>query len=419
MARPRAGTAWASKVRQEGPRELAARVARRTYRRLDAGRLEFPLLEEDVADSAAVSAPTPVPVTGALRVGWLVTPPGLGSGGHTTLFRMVEAMEAAGHRCVVVLYDRHHGDPVTQASVIREGWPDMRAEIRGVDEGFADLDACVATSWPTAHVLARRATRLHRFYFIQDFEPFFHSRGADYELAAETYRFGFTHIALGHMVQDRLLHEVGASSHMVPFSCDTATYRLENLRAREGVVFYARPGNPRRGYELGLRTLRELHRRRPEQTIHLFGDDAGDTDFPVVRHGRLTPAELNALYNSVAAGLALSFTNISLVAEEMLAAGAIPVVNSSPDARADLDSPHVAWAAPSPGALADAFCRVLDHPDPAGRVVHAAGSVRADNWARPGRELVEIVEAATAGGLAGGPRGSMPTLEGAEGRSGS
>src|SRR5664279_1228217 len=57
--------------------------------------------------------------------------------------------------------------------------------------------------------------------------------------------------------------------------------------------------------------------------------------FPVVRHDRLRPAALNELYNQSIAGLAMSFTHILLVAEEMLAAGVIPIVNESAYSRAD------------------------------------------------------------------------------------
>ena len=43
--------------------------------------------------------------------------------------------------------------------------------------------------------------------------------------------------------------------------------------------------------------------------------------FPAVNHGRITPAELAALYNRCTAGLTLSFTNVSLVPDELLACG--------------------------------------------------------------------------------------------------
>ena len=232
---------------------------------------------------------------------------------------------------------------------------------------------------------------MRRAYFIQDYEPFFFPRGPEYELAADTYRFGFVNIALGHMVHDRLRAELGVDSELVPFSCDTSVYRLDNTGERNGIVLYAKPDVPRRGYRLAALALAEFHRRHPEQLIHLYGDPVPELEVPVVRHGRLTPGELNGLYNQVVAGLAMSFTNISLVAEEMLAAGCLPVVNDGPDPRADLDSRYVAWAPATPSGLADALCRAVEAESMA---LPAAASVRTDCWQETGDRVVRILEAA-------------------------
>ena len=107
---------------------------------------------------------------------------------------------------------------------------------------------------------------------------------------------------------------------------------------------------------------------------------------------RLTPMELNSLYNRCVAGLALSFTNISLVAEELLSAGAIPVVNDSPEARADLQNPYVAWARPTPAGIAEALTAVVARtPRIEARANSASRSVR-DGWGRAERDVVRIVE---------------------------
>lgn len=383
------------RARQESPRQLAQRVVRRAQQRLDTAALDFPLLPGDVADSTRIDRARPPVRTdgGPLRVGWLSTPPAAGSGGHTTMFRMVRALEAAGHRCVVLLYQRHGGDTAAQARVIREAWPWVSPEIRPVEGGFVDLDAVIATGWETAHVLASRVPPdLHRLYFIQDYEPFFYPHGSEYELAADTYRFGFTNIALGHMVRDRLRAELGVDPKLVPFSCDTSVYRLLRPGPRTGVVWYAKPGAARRGYRLAALALTEFHRRRPEQEIHVYGEHVSDIPVPVVHHGRLSPEQLNELYNSCAAGFAMSFTNVSLVAEEMLAAGCLPVVNDAPDVRADLDHPYVAWATATPGGLADALTDAVERSADGGVAAAAAANVRRDDWTRPGADLVRIVE---------------------------
>jgi glycosyltransferase involved in cell wall biosynthesis len=367
-----------------GPRGTAQRVARAAYKRLDAASLEFPLELDDVADSRQLDLPLPPKRpdrSRRLRVGWISTPPGLGSGGHTTMFRMVSALEAAGHECTMFLYDRYDSDVRVREAIIRRGWPAVEAKVVNAREGLTSLDACVATSWQTAHVLARRGTApMRRLYFVQDFEPFFYPRGAEYALAEDTYRFGFRCISVGHMVADVLREQIGITSEVAEFGCDTDVYRL-HPGPRDGVVLYAKPSAPRRGFLLGVLGLQELHRRRPDVTIHLVGATDLHVPFPAVHHGVPSPQELCKLFNRTVAGVALSFTNVSLLAEELLASGSVPVVNDSPYARADVQSEHVRWAPPTPSGIADRLIEILDAPPDSAQV---AASARPDAW-RPGQ----------------------------------
>ena len=379
--------------RSEGMKGAFQRIARVAYRRLDGAALDFPLLAGDVADSRRLYLPVPSerPERGRpLRIGWISTPPSVGSGGHTTMFRMVTALENAGHECAMFLYDRYGGDVQRHEATIRRGWPSVRARVLDARQGVSGFDACVATGWPTAHALAVRGSEpMRRLYFVQDFEPFFYARGSEYALAEDSYRFGFRCVAMGHMVADLLRNEIGIEPVVAEFGCDTEVYKLDRCEPREGVVFYCKPGHARRGFTLGLLALRELHRRRPDVTVHLVGDPMARVPFPAVRHGNLSPPELSELYNQARAGLALSFTNISLLAEELLACGAVPVVNDSPYARSDLSSEHVRWAPPTPSGVADELIAVLDAP-PGPRLV--AASVRSDVWRPAQTAFVRAVE---------------------------
>lgn len=372
-------------LRKGGSREAAQRIVRAMYQRLDAGVLDFPLLTDDIADSRRLDLAMPaerVDRGRPLRIGWVTTPPALGSGGHTTMFRMVSALENAGHECTIFLYDRYDGNIAGHEATIRRGWPWVRSRVADVDNGIADVDACVATGWPTAHVLAQRGRDpMWRLYLVQDFEPFFYARGAEYALAEDSYRFGFRSIAVGHMVADLLREVIGITSDVVEFGCDNDVYRLGAPTSRGGVVFYARPRAARRGFILGLLALQELHRRRPDVVIHVVGAPGIQAPFPVIDHGVLAPRDLAELYGRTVAGVALSFTNISLLADELLACGAVPVVNDSPYARADVLSEHVRWAAPTPSGIADQLMDVLDSPPDPARV---AGSARHGAW-RPGQ----------------------------------
>jgi hypothetical protein len=305
---------------------------------------------------------------------------------------MVAAAEAAGHTCRLYFYDRYGGDLVAQEKEFRAWWPDLAAEVRDAKKGIDDLDAVVASAWDTAHVVASRgASPMRRLYFIQDFEPYFYPRGSMYALAEDSYRFGFRNIALGAMVANAIEDEVGITPDATEFGCDTSVYRVLSDEPRSGVVLYARPEVPRRGFWLAELALEKFHRMHPEVPIHTYGEIIDDLPFPAQQHGRLSPTELNALYNTCVTGIAMSFTNISLVAEEMLAAGTIPVVNDSKHSRADLGNEFVAWAAPTPTAIAMTLSTVI--ADGSSNLARSASaSVRQMGWKKAQSDVVRIIE---------------------------
>ena len=384
-------------VRTEGGRGLAQRLARASYQRLDVAQADFALLRADVADSHGLSLTMPIsrPEPGTpLTIGWVMTPPAPGSGGHTTTFRLIEAVERAGHTCVLYLYDRYQGDTAQQEAAIRQHWPVIQGEVRAVRDGIRATDVLVATSWPTAHVVAVHGTApTCRMYLVQDFEPYFYPRGSEYALAEDTYRFGYRCITIGRALAELLKAKMDIDADVAEFGCDTDIYRLVNHQPRTGVVFYAKPDAARRGFDLGVLALQEFHRRHPEIEIHLFGDASATVPFPATRHGVITPVKLADLYNRCVAGLTLSFTNISLIPYELLACGAIPVINDSPLLRPNLDDEHVAWGAPTPMGLADALSRTVEAPGQIERAEAAAGAVRRDQWAPAQAATVAAIEA--------------------------
>ncbi|MDL5352365.1 glycosyltransferase family 1 protein [Microbacterium sp. zg-YB36] len=307
---------------------------------------------------------------------------------------MIEALEARGHRCAVYIYDKHGVDTAELTTRIRRHWPSVTSEVRDVTAGISGVDAIMATSWESAHLVVKYGREpVRRMYFIQDYEPYFYGYGAEYELAAMTYRLPFRRIALGEMLDGMLREATGLSSDVVPFGCDSEVYRSPaEGGVRAGVVFYCRPDFPRRGYHLAAVALREFHRLHPEQQIHVYGAAPRGLEIPHVFHGRLTTAELNALYGRTIAGLALSFTNITLVAEEMLAAGNIPVVNEMALARLVLPNPHVRWVEPTGSALAQALSGLVTARDIDAVAGAAADSVVGRSWQPTHDAVVRVVE---------------------------
>jgi glycosyltransferase involved in cell wall biosynthesis len=386
-----------SELRHDASRqEILRGVLRRLDERLTPDLMRASLRPDDIRDPGLVQLPAPATRpdrSRKLRIAWVTTPPDKGSGGHTTMFRMVQALEAAGHECVLALHNPHDSDLSERTQIIREGWPGITADVASLPVGLDGADAAIATAWQTAHALAKHGTApMRRLYFVQDYEPLFYPRGSEGALAELSYRFGYRTIALGDMVAGHLRRDIGLDPDVLPFGCDTDVYHFSDVPDRSGVVFYTVPGAARRGYLLNLLALDQFHREQPDQPIHAYGGTLQTRlPFPVVWHGRVAPNELNALYNRSIAGLAMSFTNISLVAEEMLAAGCIPVVNDSADARSDLPYPHVAWTSPTPQAIAARLSALVSAPGLQTRAGAAAASVR-HGWGPAQAGFLRIIE---------------------------
>ncbi|MFE6735662.1 glycosyltransferase family 1 protein [Microbacterium sp. NPDC057650] len=382
-------------LREQGISGVRRKAVGKAFERWGERAEDLHLLPDDVADSRLT--PRAWPGTGAetgrpLTIGWIFSGLAEGSGGHTTAFRMVEALEAAGHRCVLYVYDGVGGSAERYRGLVRSWWPNVKAEIRDYADGLSGCDGYVATAWQTAHVLACRGDMPGaRLYLAQDYEPYFYPRGAAYEFAADSYRFGFTTITIGRMVADELRANHDVTATVAPFGCDTSAYRVDSPERRSGVVFYAKPGIARRGFELAVLGLRALHSARPDIPIHTFGIKPGSLPFPAEVHAHMRPADLNLLYNGCSAGLALSFTNISLIATELLAAGVVPVVNDHAGSRADLDNRYVEWVRPTPAALAEGIIAAHErHRSVGPRTV--SESVRGVSWQPAADAFVRAVE---------------------------
>jgi glycosyltransferase involved in cell wall biosynthesis len=314
-----------------------------------------------------------------LIANWVTTPPSPGSGGHTTLFRIIRYLEAHGYRNRVYFYDVHRGDHSYYESIVRNYY-DFHGPVANVDKGMEDAHMVVATGWPTAYPIFNSRCTGKSFYFVQDYEPYFHPVGAASLLAENTYRMGFHAITAGRWLAQKLSAEFGMKADSFEFGCDTSVYhRVENSK-RSGLVFYARPEAARRGFELGLMAMEIFAARRPDIDLHFYGDTMGKLPFRFIDHGHVGPHELNQIYNQCYAGLSLSLTNVSLVPHEMLAAGCIPVVNEAPHNRIVLDNPFVRYAPPYPQALASELEALVITPDFDSLSQAAAASVRGATW---------------------------------------
>lgn len=382
-------------VREQGIGTLGSRVLLAAARRLGGDNEVSPVRVEDVraADLGArrpVVIP-PIPPDGRLTINWVSTPPAPGSGGHTTMFRLVRHLESLGHICRLYLYDVYGSRAADHEATVRSAFPGFTGPVLDATAGMADAHAVFATAWTTAYPANNDPCAGKRFYLVQDYEPWFFPVGGLSALAENTYRMGFHGFTAGRFLAEKLRTDVGMPCDWFDFGCDADRYHLTPGTRRDGIVFYARRQAPRRAFELGTMALQLFTEAHPDLWIHTYGEKIGSMGPRFVDHGLVTPDELNALYNRSFAGLSLSMTNVSLVPHEMLAAGCVPVVNDAVHNRVVLDNEHVRYAPATPHDLARALSDVVATPSFEDLAVTASASVEGRSWDAAGHELEKVL----------------------------
>jgi len=386
----------------EGLAGIAKHTRRFAAERLAPKSVVMPVNRADViAADLSRQFPSVIPeiISGEpLLINWVTSSPSAGSGGHTTLFRILRYLEEHGYRNRVYLYEVYGGDHNYYRSIIRDYYG-FHGPVRKVDDGMEDAHIVFATGWPSAYPVFNSSCAGKRFYFVQDFEPYFHAVGSLSALAENTYRMGFHAITAGKWLAVRLREEFGMPADSFDFGCDTAAYYHMHDVKRSGIVFYARPEADRRGFEIGLMAMEIFAARHPEIDLHFYGDKIDGLPFRFFNHGRIKPEQLNDIYNRCYGGLSLSLTNVSLVPHEMLAAGCIPVVNEAVQNRIVLNNPFVRYAQLYPHALAAELEAVVAARDFNSISQAAAQSVSRTTWEDAGATVDRVLRRALQEGI--------------------
>ena len=322
----------------------------------------------------AVEGPAPLlaPVPGMsertpLHVAAVIPPFRRGSGGHNSIFQMLSRLEGLGHTVSVWLHDPMGWQRDEWPAVVRGNIREYFAPVDGpVFVGFDQwygADVVVATGWQTVHPALLLDNARARAYLVHDHENEFYATSAESWWAEQTYSFGLHPIASSPWLADLMEQRYGTPASQFDFGVDHSVYRpLDVARRRDTIIFYARDVTPRRAVPLGLLALQELHQRRPELRIVLFGDSKPtDAPFPYEHLGIASPEQLAHAYSEATVGLVLSMTNYSLIPQEMLACGlpCVDLAGFSAETVFGADGP-VELAPFDPVAIADALERLLD-----------------------------------------------------------
>ena len=380
-----------------GLRAMTHRIRSALVQRLTPAAVTMPVERAEVlaADLSRPFQPViPRVVSGQqLFVNWVVPPAGPGAGGMTTIFRIIRYLEKRGYHNRVYLYDVEKRDRHYNEWLIRDCYG-FDGFVATLDQPMLDAHAVVATYWATAYPVFNSRCAGKRFYFVQDYEPYFFPVGALSFLAENTYRMGFHAITAGRWLAQKLSAEFGMPADYFDFGCDVSRYKRLPGGKRSGIVFYARPEAPRRGFELGVMALELFAARHPEIKIHLYGNRMGKLPYRAIDHGHITADQLNEIYNHCYAGLSLSLTNVSLVPHEMLGAGCIPVVNDAAHNRIVLDNSFVHYAPLDPHALAGELGALVTMSDFQALSAAAAASVHSTSWDDAGAQVDAILRRA-------------------------
>jgi glycosyltransferase involved in cell wall biosynthesis len=337
---------------------------------------------------------------GPLTVSWIVPPWQIGSGGHTTIFRLVRELERRGHRCSIHLFDPDRSVSLSGGQLrkqIRDHFIPVEAAVFRELDSWIGADVAIATEWRTAFPLRDLPHCGAKAYLVQDHEPEFYATSSESIWAEESYRMGFPCIAYTPWMASLLRERYGVDARYFECGTDTDVYRFAGEEGREPglIAVYARSETERRAVELAVAGIGNLFERRPGVQVAMFGSLTGiGTPFPCQDLGIRPPRELAALYRRASAGVVFSLTTHSLVAHEMMASG-LPVVElegENVESALGPSGEHVEQAARTPDAIADALERILDDRERAAAMARRARAfVEQRTWERAGDQLEDAL----------------------------
>ena len=323
---------------------------------------EYPFDEEAYKAARANGDP--------ITLNWVIPMMGPGSGGHTTIFRTIHYLSELGVKNKIYLcWDSSNLGTEEE----------LRADVKnyyGYDLGDNEIhwdfrtmgyaDGCVCTSWQSAYVLRRFHNCLSKFYFVQDFEPWFYPMGSLYHLAEKTYTFGFRGVTAGLWLAEKLNKEYGMETAGFRFSFERDRYHFgEKKDDVPRIFYYARPYTARREFEIGTMALDLVAKKIPNLEVVMAGQKISDYPFgfKCIDKGIMAPEEMSDVYSQCDMCLVLSATNMSLLPLEVMASGSVVVSDGGPNNTWELNDKNAILADDDPWDIADKLVYYLNHKE--------------------------------------------------------
>ncbi len=354
---------------------------------------------DDIINADYINQPYVVPARKnkrVLKIAWVLSPISSGSGGQSTITRFARFLKEQGHDVTFYIYEGIHPQSLAQAKKILKQGFGLDIPVKKTAD-YQESDALLATGWETAYPVFNIKTKAHKFYFIQDFEPYFYGLGSKSVLAENTYKMNFYGITAGRWLTHKVTTGYGMKADYFDFGADLDIYRPKDIRRikkEKKIVFYARPVTERRAFELGIIALTIFHKNHPDYTIEFIGWDVSNykIPFPYVNHGIISHQELAKLYHESVACLVLSLTNVSLLPLELLAAGCVPIMNEGDNNRMVLgENKNIRYVEASPIQIANILSDVVKTKDIKSVATKAAESVKSLSWDGPYKKMETIL----------------------------
>lgn len=330
-----------------------------------------------------------------LDIAWVIPPIGPGGGGHTTITRFAKYLFSKGHKVTFYVYNNNTiQQTVSEVENILKNYYDTDLAVADLSN-FSNHDVVFATSWETAYPVYSLSTpNLHKFYFVQDFEPSFYGLGSRYKLAEATYKFGFYGITAGKWLTKKV-SEYSMLADYFDFGAEMEIYRpTKPIQKKKQIAFYARAHTERRGFEIGIMALKIFKEKHPDYEIVFFGQDMSDYNIPFefVDRGILNKEELAEIYQESIACLVLSLTNVSLLPLELLVAGCVPVMNDGENNTLVLgDTPHIAYTEAYPVHLANELSKAIQRADINEYAQDMSNYYEGRSWDKSYQKVEEII----------------------------
>ena len=256
------------------------------------------------------------------------------AGGTTSALRVFDYLAQNGYHVDVLCYDNDSIDEMLN---------NARINVPGFSGNFVSsvcankkkYDICIATNWISVY-FAKKLTG-YKFYFVQDYEPFFTEIGDQSCLAKKTYELGFHLISLGKWNIEQIKQNCITKSKMdyidFPFEPKEYPYKKRDFskytkkKVVKLAIYTRRVG--RRIPVITQHIIKNLGSELEKNGIKLepifYGLNPKDKVFYGKNAGKLSKNELRDLYYKSDFGMVASITNISLVPMEMHSCG-LPLI---------------------------------------------------------------------------------------------